>query len=105
MNLADIIAKDFKTIEADLGTTIEWQGETYPCGAGSNDETLILTAGGNAQQADLVINVRKSLFGEVLPLPQQKIQYKGETFRIATVKTEPTGALVKLICVSAKRGV
>jgi hypothetical protein len=83
-----------------------WQSEDYECCPGSAGETLILGDGGQEQQADLVLNVRRALFAsDILPRETQTITYQSKAYRIATVHLDPSGAAVKLICVSAKRGV
>ena len=72
---------------------------------GSSGETLVLDDGGNAQQADLVLNVRRELFTDgILPKAQQTLTYRSAAYRIATVRQDPIQAIIKLICVSAKIG-
>ncbi len=107
--LGETITADVQAIAADMGNpSFSWNDESYECLAGAVADTLVLGDGGLEQQADLALNVRKELFTDaILPRPQQKIIYAldGRTYRIATVNLDPLGVLVRLLCVSAKRGV
>ena len=107
--LGDIVASDLATIEQDMGSpAFTWQDETFTCLPGSAAETLVLGDGGLEVQADLVLNVRKVLFTDnIYPRPQQTLTYSldNKTYRIASVKQEPLGVYLKIILLSAKKGV
>jgi hypothetical protein len=107
MPFRDAVTGGLERIASRLGNpSFDWQDESYECCPGSAGETLILGDGGQEQQADIVLNVRRALFAsDILPREQQTITYQSKAYRIATVHLDPSGAAVKLICVSAKRGV
>lgn len=101
--LKDTILKDLLTIENDLGSPFfTWDGIDYVC-APSSDEKLLTsdTERGNFRvQRVLRLTVRTNVFSDnVFPTSQDHIQYKLATYRVVDVKQDPTGAMLKLICI------
>jgi hypothetical protein len=106
MSLADVIRTDLRAIQADLETPVfSWQGEDFACVASATKKALDLMQGGFSKQEEVVLVVDKSLFTDgIYPSEQQLITYKSKNYRIENVTQDPTGASLKLNCVSDRRG-
>ncbi len=107
MTLADTIKNDLLTIEADLGNQVfTWDGEDYIC-IPSTDERLVESdsvRGNFIVQRVLNLTVRTNLFSDSLfPSAQDTVKYKSAIYRIVNVKQDPTGALLKLICIGTMK--
>jgi hypothetical protein len=107
MALIDIIKQDLESIYTDLGNPyITFNGEDYPCIASSVGATANLEIGGFSVDTDLVITINKSLFtDEIFPKYQQLITYNLKNYRIISVRTDVTGALIRLFCQDDSRGI
>ncbi len=107
MTLKEIIENDLRSIASDMGNpSLEWNGEQYECLPSTNAISLSLEMGGFAVEADIIFTIRKELFSDgITPANQQKLTYRGVTYRILQVKEDTTGAFIRLICVDNSRGV
>src|ERR1041385_241619 len=103
MNLADTIKRSLVAISAmQDNPTLIWHNEEFPCVAGSGVNSLILGIGGQEKQADIIFLINRDAFSDgVIPKSKDTVIYKGETFRIGRVTTDPMSAVVKLACESA----
>lgn len=97
MSRATEIEAAFAEIEEDEFT---YDGADYACNASSYAITKRLAIGGQEVDADLSISVRKSVFS-VDPSELKLITHQDKTFRINRTFHEPTGTLLRIICVSA----
>ncbi len=108
MSLLTTIQADIAAIAADMGNPVmTWQDEDYACIAGGAGDSLILGDGGyEPVVAELALHISRALFtDDILPKAQQTLTFRGKTYRIGTVTLDPVTALVKLLLVSANRGI
>lgn len=93
-----------KERERDLPQTLTISGVDYPCVASSYSHSKQIDVGGFELEADISFTVRRSLLPSV-PSEQSTVTYSSSTFRILKVIESPGSAFIRLICVSANRGV
>jgi hypothetical protein len=113
MALRDTITKDILSIEADLeNPTFAWDGETYLCVPSSTEAVNTLDKGGFSVDRILNLTVRKlnddgsPVFADgIYPKSKEKVTFNDVTYRILTVKHDPTGAILHLMCYSALKGI
>src|ERR1041385_521373 len=99
--LKDRMIADLTFAETDLEQPVfTWMGEEYFCLPSITTFNRNLGEGGFQNGKLLTLTVRlinddehhTFVFGANLPEPQQIIIYKGENFRIESVKKDPTGS-------------
>ena len=107
MALSDIIKADLQTLVTDLGEQVfTWNDEDYECIPSPDSDASVLGEGGFSIEVDLNITVSKDAFSsEIYPASQDKITFNNKTYRIITVRSDASGAFLRLLCNSANRGV
>lgn len=102
--IADHITAGVKQREIDVGATITWASQTFPCSGGALFGGKSITAGGLRTVAQLTIVVRLEHFaGGSAPAEKQLISYQATpasapvTLRIDSATTA-LGALLVLEC-------
>lgn len=106
MSISDDIADGLAEVEGDIPLTFNWNNVAYPCTAGTATNSKELGIGGFAGIADLIINIRASLFGTgAQPLPEQTGTYSGtaRVYRIQSVANPPGSSFVQLALVDRAR--
>lgn len=104
---------DLIVVENDLNNPVfYWGAAEYPCVPSITEATRELGEGGFAMDKVLSIVVRLEDADEnlvfdnnLVPTPQEKITYNGETFRIFTTKKHPTGAYMRIMAISEIKGI
>lgn len=113
MSLRDEISADLIIIESELGSpTFTWKGGTYNFIPSISEFDRELETGGYSTNQLLAATVRKlnssgSAIFNPYPSPQEIITYNmdGSSFRIESIKHDPTGAFFRMIAVSTVRGI
>jgi hypothetical protein len=108
MTLKEFIKTDLASINKDLGNPfITFNGEDYACIPSSVSTAGKLEWGGIAEDSDLVVTINKDLFTDGI-YPNSKrdyITYNDIQYRVNVVKTDATGAILRLFCTDTQRGV
>lgn len=92
-----------------------WNGEDYPCCAGSAKSMRNLSIGGFADDADLIIVIQMddliddlenaaSLTGNI-PLAKQTVEFNGTKYRIDSTEIPPGLAFIVLALIDPTKGV
>lgn len=104
MSFGDDIVLDLLALETEFGQTFSWNGGDYSCVTGSLRRSRNLTDGGFSLDADLVVYVRTSLFGDgARPQSKEKITFDSRTYRIEDVVVPATEPFLKLVCNDVNR--
>ena len=104
MAFTDDFAASLASIEPMLNQAITWNGLDYPCIATRKRKGANLEMGGWGIDAELIVIVRGSVFGGVLPARGQTITFAAIDYRINDITTAPGDAFLRLACVDASRG-
>ena len=108
----EIISGQMEIID-DLNTpSIIWNGNSYACIASVSEFRRDLDDGGFVMNKMLTMSIpledgngNLTFSGGILPSPQEKITYQGNTFRIESKHITPTGAYVRYIAAGVTRGI
>jgi hypothetical protein len=92
-------------VEAELGQTFTWSGNTYTCTIGDRTEGRALEEGGFALAADLVLVARLAQFNGTPPTTQDKITIGSRSMRVSDVSHSPCGTFLVINLVDDSRGV
>jgi len=97
--------------ETDIGATINWAGDDFPCAGGVDFARQILTAGGFKTTTNVVIVVRVGAFpaGQGVPQPKQNLVYTsapGAAARPLYIDstTPAMGVFLVLNCIDRSQG-
>lgn len=71
-NPLDLALQGLMVSEENIGATIEWNGETYPCTGGPEFGGKMIDEGGFRLNAKVRITVRCEIFNDLNSLPQEK---------------------------------
>ena len=99
MILKEIIEQDLQVIESDLGNQVfTWNGEDYICAPAGTNENSSMIIGGIDVRADVILNVRRSVFADnILPRPMlDTITYNGTRYHIGKRIYDVTNTFVQL---------
>lgn len=113
MSLKTEIVADLITIETDVGSpTFTWNSGSYVFIPSIAEFSRELEMGGFSTNSLITATVRKLTAAGAnvfvtYPSPQQKIVYSvdGKTYRIESIRHDPTGAFFRLIAVCENRGI
>lgn len=108
-----------RNTEGEIGATVTWNGETYPCTGGPEDDGSRIDEGGFRLESKVIIAIRCELFNvgpfssgeDPLPMPQEKqtVSYKRsfsstpKTYRIDAI-TNYGDAFLELNCNDPSQG-
>lgn len=98
-------AEAIEQIEAELGAEATLAGGTFPCVVGDRAETKDLGFGGFATDAAVTVVIRKALFGDTYPSPQDTVTLTDRTVSVLSCTHAPDGSVVVLACNDLTKGV
>ena len=94
-------------VETELGQTLTFNGETFPCVAGANTTKRTVEVGGFSVEYDFEVAIRVAPFTDRSVTPpdaQDTFSTGGITYRVLSAAASPCGSVQTLLCVDASRG-